>query len=128
MPLDNNTLELDDQGNIVVEEDEFGNQSPRVISGIASMVQDIRMRLTTPLGQLPMHPEVGFPIKQALGIMNAPYIEAETKRSVLLSPDVEEVPHVEATIEPGDGRIRRASVLLDAVSREGEVGTAEVEF
>ncbi len=99
-------LKLDDEGDLVVDEDEFANKSFRLIVGQEAIRQDIQVRVLTTRGERILHPEYGLDFPKIETAFDENLVRGEVVRAILEDPDVQEILDIEIEFE---GRTRHAS-------------------
>lgn len=114
------SFKVDDEGDFVVDEDQYGNKSFRVITGIDVVRQNIQMRILTVLGERVLHPDYGMDFPS----LEVPYdenlVRGEIVRTILEDPDVQEIEDIEVSF---DGRTRHASFSGSILLKDGtEIG------
>lgn len=106
MPLEDLlTLKLDDEGDLVLEEDDAGNLSFATITGENVVRQDIQVRVLTALGERILHPDYGLDFPSLEVAFDENLVRGEVVRAILEDPDVAEILDIEILFE---GRTRHA--------------------
>lgn len=99
------TVKLDNEGDLVIKEDTYGNKDFATVRGQDAIRQDIQVRILTLLGERVLHPDYGMDFPAVETVFDQNLVRGEMARTILLDPDVKEITEVEILF---DGRVRKA--------------------
>lgn len=101
-------LELDNTGDLVVEQDALGNKAFKLIRGQKAIRQNIQVRLLTQRGERLLHPDYGIDFPSIETPFDEDLVRGEVIRTILQDPDVQEIVDITVTF---DSRKRQATIL-----------------
>lgn len=119
-------FKLDDDHDLEMVEDEFGNKDLVLVSGVDYVGQSIEFRLLTPQTDYPLDRDFGFPYNQAVGIFNRTFIAGAIRRALADDPDISEILAIEINLD--QGRKRTIDVTIQVRVEDGTVFGVEAEI
>lgn len=104
-------IEMDNDGDLVLQTNEGGGIDLALIEGILEVQQAIEIRLRTIRGEDPFFPLVGLPIREIIGLFNPSFIEAVVRQTILQ-----------------DRRVDRVGTITIDLKRETRTATVRAEI
>lgn len=92
------SLEVDDDGDLVLTTDEFGNIDLKTIEGTEEVRQAIRLRLGQVILEDLFHPLDGLDVQNLIGPVTPDFVIGQVAREIAKDPRVEEVIRIEADL------------------------------